>query len=258
MDRLRRKAAPKSLAESLAAERRPSCPIPYTHDRLHEVHHWWHEMAHYYHEPEPFRYRLGAFVQAARSVTFMLQNEKGAFDNFDWYRAWAEQAKQDTFLSWVNSARTDFVHRQALEPNSWMELRCIVNPRHEARVSEEDDEDAYNHPLRFKVNPFVCTHNHIGRSWPTDHCHEYERHWEVDGLPRNELLAACADVYDRLDDLVSDAHRRLKIETTSFRIAGSPRALPCMLDTAKHRIIKSVMRDGHEVWEDEPTGLHTH
>lgn len=204
-NRVRRRANPMSLAESLSAEGGQPCPIPYTHDRLHEVHHWWHEMAHCYHEPEPFRYRIGAFVQAARSVTYMLQKEKGAFDDFDWYVAWVEKAKHDAVLSWINDARTNFVHRQALEPNSWMELRCIGNPRQ--RPEEENEEDGYGHPLRFKVNPFVCTHEHIGRPWPTDHCHEYERHWEIEGLPGRELLDACADVYDRLDGLVSEATR---------------------------------------------------
>lgn len=255
-NRVRRRANPMSLAESLSAEGGQPCPIPFTHDRLHEVHHWWHEMAHYYHEPEPFRYRIGAFVQAARSVTYMLQKEKGAFDDFDWYMAWVEKAKHDAVLSWINDARTNFVHRQALEPNSWMELRCIGNPRQ--RPEEEDEEDEYGHPLRFKVNPFVCTHEHIGRPWPTDHCHEYERHWEIEGLPGRELLDACADVYDRLDGLVSEAHKRLKAETLSFRRDGSPRALPCMEEIAKHRIVRSVMKDGREVWGDEPAGLHSH
>lgn len=260
MDIPRRRAAPMNLAESLSAERGPACPIPYAHDRLFEVHHWWHELAHYYHEPEPFRYRLGAFVQAARSVSLMLQNEKGAFNNFDWYNAWVEAAKQDKFLSWVNSARTDFFHRQALEPNSWMEMRCIGNPRQQAAPSEEedDDEDGQTHPLQYKVNPFICTHEHIGQAWPTDHSHEFERHWEVDALPGNELLEACAEVYDRLDALVTDAHRRLDAETPSLRREGSSRALPCMEDAAKHRVIRSVMRDGREVWEYEPTNSSTH
>jgi hypothetical protein len=86
-------------------------------------------MARFYHEPEPFRYRLGVFVIAARSVTFMLQSEKGVFENFNWYEAWKEKAKQDSVLSWLNSARTDVIHRHALEPKSWMEMRCIDNPR---------------------------------------------------------------------------------------------------------------------------------
>jgi len=155
VDKVRRRTNPMSLAESMSADGGQSCPIPYTHDRLHEVHHWWHEMAHYYHEPEPFRYRLGAFVQAARSVTYMLQKEKGAFDNFDWYAAWATKAKQDAVLSWVNDARTSFVHRQALEPNSWMELRCIGNPRQQAE--EDNDEDGYESSASIQGES-VCMH----------------------------------------------------------------------------------------------------
>jgi hypothetical protein len=213
-------------------------------------------MAHYYHEPEPFRYRLGAFVHAARSVTLMLQKEKGEFEAFDWYISWSRAAKQDPVLSWINDARTDFFHRQALEPKSWMELRCVGNPRLESKDPNEDDEDGPDHPLQMKINPFVCTHQHIGRPWPTDHCHEYERHWEIEGLQDYELLSACADVYDRLDALVSEAHTRLKAPTQSFKREGSNPALPCMEDTAKYRIIKSVIKHGGEVWEDEPTGLH--
>lgn len=251
---MQRRTNPKSLAESLSAEGSTPCPIPYTHDRLHELHHWWHEMAYYYHEPEPFRYRLGAFIQAARSVTYMLQKEKAVFDNFDWYVEWVEKAKDDPILSWINDARTNFVHRQALEPHSWMELRCIGNPRQQ--TEPEDDEEEYGHPFRFNVNPFICTHEHIGQPWPTDHAHEYERHWEIEGLPGRELLAACADVYDRLDALVTEAHRRVESEVKSWHNDRSPRALPCMEDTAKYRIIRSVMREGRETWEDEPAGLH--
>jgi hypothetical protein len=35
---------PILLAEKVAAAG-SSCPIPFTHDRLFEAHHWWHEMA---------------------------------------------------------------------------------------------------------------------------------------------------------------------------------------------------------------------
>ena len=147
--------APSTLAESFSAEGSSPCPIPFTHDRLHEAHHWWHEMAPYYHEPEPFRYRLGAFIHAARSVTYMLQSEKKAFQDFNWYRDWAKQSKQDAVLSWLNHARPRLVHQGALEPKSWMELRCIDNPRRPPE--EEDDEvgdDGDPHPLKVRVEPF--------------------------------------------------------------------------------------------------------
>lgn len=214
-------------------------------------------MAHYYHEPGPFRYRLGAFIQAARNVTFMLQSEKSAFQNFDWYEAWREEAKADVVLCWLNDTRIGVVHRGALEPNSWMEMRCIDNPRHPHGTEAEDDED----PFRFHVNPFICTHNYIAAGagpWGEDHPHEFERHWEMQGLGGRELLEVCADVYDRLDALVQQAHTRLGANWKSFRREGSSRALPCMEDILKHRIVRTSMRDGREVWENEPQGLHRH
>jgi len=56
------------------------------------MHYWWHEMARNYHEPEPFRYSLEAFVQAARNVTWVLQKEKRVFEDFSWYEEWAARA----------------------------------------------------------------------------------------------------------------------------------------------------------------------
>ena len=237
----------QSLAENLAARGR-KCPIPFTHDRLAETHHWWHEMARNYHEPHPFRYAVGAFIQAARNVTFMLQKEHSVFDDFTWYQKWVEQAKKDSVLSWLSDARTDFVHRQSLEPHSWLEMRCVGNPR-DPHGSDED-------PLRMEVSPFECTHYYMNRGPFTDYGYEFTRFWGSEGLPGRELLKACADVYDRLDDLVSDAHQRLGGEMLSHRSEGSNRALPCMEDITKHRVARTVVRDGREVWEDDPPGLH--
>ena len=84
MDTPKRTVEAESLAESVA-QQGSTCPIPFTHDRLFEMHHWWNEIARWYHEPQPFRYARGAFIQAARNVTFMLQNEKSVFEDFSWY-----------------------------------------------------------------------------------------------------------------------------------------------------------------------------
>jgi len=46
----------------------------------------------------------------------MLQKEKSKFETFDWYTERTETAKKEPVLSWINDARTDFLHRQALEP----------------------------------------------------------------------------------------------------------------------------------------------
>ena len=244
-----RNPEPSTLAESLAAHGY-ACPIPLTHDRLYESHHWWHEMARQYHEPEPFRYSLGAFIQAARNTTFMLQKEKAVFDDFSWYEEWAKRAKADPVLAWLGSARTDLVHRDALEPFSFLEMRCLDNPRDPHGIDDD--------PLVKRVSPFACTHYYINQGPQTDHAHEYTRQWGIDGLPGYELLEACAQAYDCLDDLVALAHNKLHAQVMNYRTPGSKRNLPCMENTIRHRVARTVVRDGREVWEGEPPALHEH
>lgn len=246
---------PQSFAEKLAVQGH-TCNIPFTHDRLQESHYWWHQMARNYHEPDPFRYSLGAFIQASRSVSFMLQKEQAAFPNFDWYKSWAEEAKNDPVLRWLNDARTEVVHRRALQPDSWLEMRCIDNPRQLI-----DDEDDYG-PIGTK-DPFMCTHYYIVNGPSTDHAHEFTRFWGIEGLKERELLETCADIYGHLSELVREAHRRLGGEMATFErmkpyIEKSARkGFPCMQDVMKHRIVRTVIREGKEIWEDEPTGLHS-
>lgn len=211
-------------------------------------------MARYYHEPQEFRYALGAFLQAARAVTFMLQKEKVAFSDFKWYETWQEQAKGDQILKWVKDTRTEIVHQQSLEPHSWMKMRCL-GEQPKPHMFDEDEEDG---PLQFTVSPFECTHQYIERGFSTDHAHEFERYWGIHSLPGRELLEACAEVYDRLEDLIREAHHRAGAQISSHRKDGAKRALPCMEDILKHRIVRTVVKDGREVWEDEPPGLHKH
>lgn len=182
----------------------------------------------------------------------MLQSEKAVFRDFSWYQEWAEQARKDPVLRWLHDARTDFVHRQSLEPHSWLEMRCVGNPRY----PHGTDDD----PFSFNVSPFECTHYHMSQGLSTDHAHEFTRYWGMEGLEGRELLEACADVYDRLDELVCDAHQRLGAQVHSYRGEGSAKALPCMEneEILKHRIARTVVRDGREVWEEEPPGLHSH
>lgn len=247
------RAVPKSLAEKMAAKG-SECPIPFTHDRLAEVHHWWHELARNYHEPVPFRYVLGAFIQAARNVRFMLQNEKAKFSDFGFYAEWVAKVKTDPVMQWLNDERVGVVHQRALEPKSWLEMRCIDNPRMVA--VDEEDEDDVSHPFRFHANPFMCTHYYMENKQREDHGHQFERHWESEGLPGRELLSGCADVYDRLDDLVTQAHEVLGHKVVKYAGGDASRQLPCMENTLSYRAVRTVIRDGREIWQDEPADLH--
>lgn len=253
MEKVTKNPEPDSLPESLAGDG-GACPIPLTHDRLSEVHYWWHEMARNYHEPDQFRYSLGAFIQAGRSVTFMLQKEQQLFVDFSWYESWVEMATKDSGLSWLASVRPNIVHVEALIAGSTLELRCLGDPRH--AHGKGDD------PTRIRVSPFQCTHYYIYTTLSSlsgmfsDHAHEFERCWSMEGLKGRELLEVCADCYDRYADLVHFAHQQLGAPMGSSGREGSSRRLPCMEDTTPHRVARTIMRDGHEIWVNEPAGLH--
>jgi hypothetical protein len=197
---------------------------------------------------------LGAFIQAARSVTYMLQKESSVFKDLNWYKKWAEKAKIDSLLKWLNDTRVDFVHRQSLEPHSWLRVHCLgIDPT--PHVWDDEEEVGV---FSFVVSPFYCTHYYIATGISTDHAHEFERFWAIDSLPGKELLEVCADIYDRLDDLVHEAHRQAGASMSSHKREGSVRSLPCMEDVLKHRVVQTILKDGREVWENEPPGLHSH
>jgi hypothetical protein len=250
---------PRSLAESITLGH-GSCPIPETHDRLDECHYWWHQMARNYHEPANFRWSFGAFVQAARNVTWILQAEKSSFDDFDdWYTRWQSRAKTNTILEWLNETRVTLTKRAALAPRSWARFRCLfeqVDPGYDP--DEEED-------LFVWLNPFKCTHAYIREGLVENHGHEYQRSWEVAEIPDRELLDVCAEIYDLLAEIVVVAHSKVGASMkTVTRAEGdgelrpapsSNHRLPCMDDTEAHRTVSTYVRDGQEVWDNSPEHL---
>ena len=62
-----------TLARALSGD--SACPVPNAHDKTNEAHYFLHQMMEHYHDCDRFRYSLSAYLQAARSITLMLQAE---------------------------------------------------------------------------------------------------------------------------------------------------------------------------------------
>jgi hypothetical protein len=193
----------------------------------------------------------------------MLQAEKASFQDFKWYAQWQSKARQEPLLQWVNDTRVQVVHQSTLATNSWARFTCLFkkgDPR--ARKRDPDDwDDDYSGPIDIILNPFLCTHYYIKTGFMEDHPHEYLRHWEIDSLPNQELLEACAGVVDLLQEVSGVAHVQAGVETYMER-GGDPltevsgHAYPCMNDTLKYRAVRTKLKNGVEVWKNEPAGLH--
>ena len=181
----------------------------------------------------------------------MLQKEPSAYKEFTWYLEWRKQAKADPLLKWLHDTRTNFVHCESLEPHSWLEMRCL---KEDMPPQDENDESS-----SFSVSPFQCTHYYMEHGPETDHPHElFERLWGIDSLPGRELLEACAEIYDRMDDLVHEAHRKLGMQMPSHRHEGSKRALPCMEEILKYRIARTSIINDREIWDGQTPDIHNH
>ena len=94
---------------------------------MRHAHELWHQALQSYHAPEKFHANLNATIQALRSVTLMLQNEKAVFPDFDeWYGPWQHRLKDDTLSKWLNDARVTVFHVGDLDSYSSAEVKLIT------------------------------------------------------------------------------------------------------------------------------------
>ncbi len=96
-----------------------TCPLPNTHNRLRQTHDLWHDVLAGYPDPDEFTTKLNACVQAARSVTFVLQKEHSKSDGFaEWYEPWRARLRADPLMRWLVDARNAIEKEGDLETAS--------------------------------------------------------------------------------------------------------------------------------------------
>ena len=236
------------------------CPIPTTHKRLLETHELWHQAASNYSNPDLFRTYLNASIQALRNITFALQSEKHAFDDFEaWYSPWQTRMKASSVLVWAKDARTRVVKQADLDTVSTATVRLLT---------WKDDE-----LIRVPVDPATSSAevvNHLPivqliASEADPKCDlssavlEVERQWNLPDLNNREVLDALAAAYGLLSDLVVDAHTQLRrlgcIDNTvphaAFRaVYHRSGAIPCMAETSEFRKERFSLSTGKPIVVD--------
>ena len=186
------------------------CPIPRTHRRLRHTHELWHQALQSYHTREKFDANLNATIQALRSVTLMLQNEKAVFPNFDeWYGPWQQKLKDDTLSKWLNDARVTVFHVGDLDSYSSAEVKLIT--------WRQEVLSTVSIPIQTPAqlileNPALLNLLDTSKSNSADLEDGFltiERRWSTKDLRGKELLVVLAHVYGLIADLVLDAHTQL-------------------------------------------------
>jgi hypothetical protein len=183
------------------------CPLEEADDRFQEAHYFINQMMHEYHEPEPFRWNLNAFLQALRSVTFVLQKtlaHEPAFSEF-----WIAQQKlmrEDELLRKFVDGRNVVVKERNLLLHSKVafgvfnhrRLRVAFNFDIPARMSSREALH------RLRSVPDGLIDDDRAALWE-----EYgiERHWYAPELGEEDVLTLCDRAWVRISAVMTATHR---------------------------------------------------
>lgn len=151
-----------------------------------------------YFEPERFRINLNNFLQTSRTVTFIIQKNKGTIPDFDsWYQnnvltTWSD----DEVMTWAKNSRNVIEKEGDLEMLSTLNALLIFS-----YLSEEDIEMdcSQNGLLYFGVKKLIRFAQKTLPSSVSDAAViKIERKWVANSLPAWELLHAISYIYSRM------------------------------------------------------------
>lgn len=186
------------------------CPILTTHRRLRYTHELWHQALESYHKPDKFHANLNAIIEALRSVTLLLQNQKAAFPDFDgWYGAWQKKLKEDALSKWLNDARVTVFHIGDLDSYSSAEVKLITWRQEVLSIVsvpiQTPAQLIFENPALLNLLDSSKKHS----SSFEDGFLAIERRWSTKDLGGKEILGVLAHVYGLIADLLLDAHSQL-------------------------------------------------
>src|ERR1700676_3214289 len=95
------------------------CPLHDVHQRLEDAVRMWKRANDSYFSPDDFRIAVQPCIQAFRSATWVLQNNKDKITGFEvWYSKWQEKMRSDVVLRWLVEARNQIEKQGDLQTKS--------------------------------------------------------------------------------------------------------------------------------------------
>ena len=156
-----------------------------------------------YFSPDRFRQNTNQFLQTSRTVTFIIQKNKGGIPDFDtWYnvnvlQSWAT----DPVMSWAKDSRNVIEKEGDLEMQSTLEVAVLY--------SYDDDEDmvlkvAREELLQASIEQLVkAAHRQLPTGMANAAVLKIQRRWVANTLPDRELIYAFTYVYSQLHRVCS-------------------------------------------------------
>lgn len=185
------------------------CPIPAAEDKFQEAHYFISGMLEEYHHPSPFRWNLNAFLQALRSVTFILQSEMAHVPGFqEWYQEQRGLMREDPLLRLFVSGRDIVVHKGMLTRRSIIEVG-LFRGRSKFKLGFTEIEVSPDMPSEVALKGaveqlvgFILDEEHSA----IDEQIGVRRLWLVEELGDGEVIGLCDRAWSRIGSVLASAH----------------------------------------------------
>jgi hypothetical protein len=171
-----------------------------TREKLLEAKYFLERMKEKKSDRDAFKYNLSAFLSAARSVTFVMQNE---FDKVPGFKEWytEKQAKMQSDESkLLNDKRVMTIHIQLVQPHAHVmvtvEERISISDSVSVTIIRADStiERGESEPMP----PPAPTKTNTTTEWK----------WYFDELPNKDVVTVCEEHIVKLETLVAEYESR--------------------------------------------------
>jgi hypothetical protein len=177
--------------------------------RLEDLAHLLQGASRTYFDPDLFRRNTNQFLQTARTVTFIIQKNKGDIPDFkNWYQSHVLDAwRDDAVMGWAKDARNVIEKEGDLEFNSALEVALIY--------SYDENEDVVlpcsrTELLEAGVKKLIrLAEKHLPSGLQDVAGLKITRCWVTASLPGHELLQSLGYTYARLFDCCDALARHL-------------------------------------------------
>ena len=209
-----------------------------TIQRLFQMRQLWEDAAKYYFDPPRFQLSLQNCIMVSRTVTFILQSNKGHVEGFEaWYDTYKARWTNDPLMCWARDARNliekqgDLVTHSQVRASviagylngpttNWLPQSLFMSP-----------EQMYQ-SVRAKIHdPHIVEHGTL----------LIERRWIDKGLPDTEVLEALSYVYSQFADMMVDFMNVNRLKAPARLVDTKPDALGAL---AMDRALYLSLRDG--------------
>lgn len=197
-------------------------PIAATFDKYQEAMYFLITAGELYHSPTEFRFHLNAFIQAFRNITFLLQSEPNKFEGFDaWYQQQQDKMRELETLRNLKDTRNFIVKKGMLAPRSSMRLGIFRGRQFKLGLGGPIDpfKDSIEILQAFTISDYAKMvldpeHSAIGEQFGV------EREWIVPEIADGEVLSACFDAINHIEEIIEDAHKQYGIALN--RVSQTP------------------------------------